>query len=55
MTSMHYIAYVRAIQFITLSFSDALPSLWMVSKIHLDLIDSSVKAHGYLQVVKIII
>lgn len=29
--------------------------LRMVSKIHLDLIESTVKAHGYLEVVRIII
>lgn len=53
---MHdYIAYIHAIQFIILSFSDTLPSLRMVSKIHLVLIESSVKAHGYLEVVRIII
>lgn len=50
-----YIAYAHAIQFIILSFSDALPSLRMVSEIHLDLIESRVKAHGYLEVVRIII
>lgn len=55
-SSMHdYIAYTHAIQFIILSFSDALPSLRMVSEIHLDLIESRVKAHGYLEVVRIII
>lgn len=55
-SSMHdYFAYIHGIQFIILGFSDALPSLRMVSKIHLDLIESSVKAHGYLEVVRIII
>lgn len=55
-SSMHdYIAYTHAIQFIVLSFSDALPSSRMVSEIHLDLIESRVKAHGYLEVVRIII
>lgn len=55
-SSMHdYIAYINAIQFFVLSFSDALPSLWMVTKFHLDLIESGVKAHGYLEVVRIII
>ncbi len=43
------------IQSITLALSDTLPPLQMLTKIHLDLIESSVKAHGCLQVVRIII
>lgn len=49
------IAYIPPIQSIILAFSDTLPSLQMVTKIHLDLIESSVKAHGCLEVVRIII
>lgn len=49
------IAYILPIQSITLAFSDTLPSLQMVTKMHLDLIESSVKAHGCLEVVRIII
>lgn len=49
------IAYILPIQSITLAFSDTLPTLQMVTKIHLDLIESSVKAHGCLEVGRIII
>lgn len=44
------IAYILPIQSITF-FSNTLPSLQMVTKIHLDLIESSVKAHGCLEAV----
>lgn len=49
------IAHILPIQSITLAFSDILCSLQMATKIHLDLIESSVKAHGCLEVVRIII
>lgn len=45
------IAYILLIQSITLAFSDTLPFLQIVTKIHLDLIEASVKAHGCLEVV----
>lgn len=44
------IAYILLIQ-----FRDTLSSLQMVTKNHLDVIESSVKAHGCLEVVRIII
>jgi len=47
------IGHILPIKTITLAFSDILCSL--ATKIHLDLIESSVKAHGYLEVVRIII
>ena len=49
------IAYILPMPSITPALSHTLPSLQMVTKIHLDLIESSVKAHGCLQVVRIII
>lgn len=49
------IARILPIQPITLAFSDTLRALQMATKIHLDLIESSVKAHGCLEVVRIII
>lgn len=49
------IARILPIQPITLAFSDTLGALQMATKIHLDLIESSVKAHGCLEVVRIII
>lgn len=47
--------HILPIQSITLAFSDILCSLQMATKIHLNLIESSVKAHGCLEVVGIII
>lgn len=49
------IAYIPPIQSIILAFSDTPPPLQMVTKIHLDVIESSVKAHGCMEVVRIII
>lgn len=49
------IAYIPFILSISLAFSDTLSSEQMVTKIHLDLVESGVKAHGCLEVVRIII
>lgn len=50
------IACIPPIQSIILAFSGAPPApLQMVTKIHLDVIESSVKAHGCVEVVGIII
>lgn len=49
------IAYIPPVQSIILAFSDTHSCLQMVTKIHLDLIESGVKAHGCMEVVRIII